>query len=57
MNAVVLPELTQYYKAGQLNQIRRCAAAMNKSILILAPAMFIVLLFATELMTVLFRWY
>ena len=55
MNAVVLPELAKYYKAGQLNQIRRLwQAAMNKSILILAPAMFIVLLFATELMVLLF---
>jgi len=55
MNAVVLPELAKYYKAGELNQIVSLwQRAMNKAILVLAPAMFIVLLFGTELIVLLF---
>ena len=55
MNAVVLPELAKFFKAGKLNEIRLLwQRAMNKSILILAPATFIVLLFGTELITLIF---
>ena len=55
MNAVVLPELAKFFKAGKLNDIRLLwQRAMNKAILILAPATFIVLLFGTELITLIF---
>ncbi|MBV72046.1 MAG: hypothetical protein CMH52_12025 [Myxococcales bacterium] len=55
MNAVVLPELAKHYKNGRLDAIRLLwQRAMNKAILILAPAMFIVLLFGTELIVLLF---
>ena len=55
MNAVVLPELAKFFKAGKLNEIRLLwQRAMNKAILILAPATFIVLLFGTELITLIF---
>jgi O-antigen/teichoic acid export membrane protein len=55
MNAVVLPELAKFYKAGQLDAIVGLwQRAMNKAILVLAPAMFGVLLLAPELMVTLF---
>jgi O-antigen/teichoic acid export membrane protein len=55
MNAVVLPELAKSYKARKLHAIRDLwQRAMNKAILILAPAMFVVLLFGTELVVALF---
>jgi len=55
MNAVVLPELAKSYKAGNLQYIRRLwQRAMNKAILVIAPAMFVVLLFGSELIVFLF---
>ena len=55
MNAVVLPELAKHYKNGRLDAIRLLwQRAMNKAILVLAPAMFVVLLFGTELIVLLF---
>ncbi len=55
MNAVVLPELAKFFKAGQLDKIVALwQRAMNKAILILAPAMFTVLLLGPEIMSTLF---
>jgi O-antigen/teichoic acid export membrane protein len=55
MNAVILPELAKFYKRGELHKIVLLwQRAMNKAILILAPAMFLVLLFGSELIVLLF---
>ena len=55
MNAVILPELAKFYKAGRLDAIISLwQSAMNKAILILAPAMFAVLILGSEMMSFLF---
>ena len=55
MNAVILPELAKSYKAGELGAIVSLwQRAMNKAILILAPAMCGILLLGPEIMTLLF---
>lgn len=55
MSAVVLPELTRFYKAGTPGRIVDLwQRALETALLILAPVMFGVLLTAPELMTVLF---
>ncbi|MEE2788440.1 MAG: lipid II flippase MurJ [Myxococcota bacterium] len=55
MSAVVLPELAKFFKQGNTRAIVSLwQRAMNKAILVLAPAMFGVLLLGPELMTVLF---
>jgi len=55
MSAVVLPELTRFYKAGTPGRIIDLwQGAMKTALLILAPVMFGVLLTAPELMSVLF---
>ncbi len=55
MSAVVLPELTRFYKAGTPERIVGLwQGAMKTALLILAPVMFGVLLTGPELMSVLF---
>ena len=55
MNAVVLPELSKFYKAGQTARIVDLwQRAMSKALLILVPAMFVILILGTELVVVLF---
>ncbi len=55
MSVVVLPELTKFHKAGRHDRIVELwQRAMNKAILVLAPAMFVVLLFGPEIMRILF---
>ena len=45
MNAVVLPELAKFYKAGETGRIVDLwQRAMNKALLILVPVMFVILI-------------
>ncbi len=55
ITAVVIPQLTVFYKTDRLDQIVSLwQRAMNKALLILTPVMFVVLLLGDELMTVVF---
>ncbi len=55
MNAVVLPELAKFYKAGETGRIVDLwQRAMNKALLVLIPVMFVILILGTELVVVLF---
>ena len=55
MNAVVLPELAKFYKAGETGRIVDLwQRAMNKALLILVPVMFVILILGAELVVVLF---